>query len=591
MKDKSYTRAILVVGIFGAFTALSFIRLVVSPLWGITKKNWNISVPPERGRILDREGRVLASDTFIYKAYLDLSYLKRVYSRSDKGTQFEMERALHLVTNLSTSDIFSKKGFLFLGESKEKSDLLSAIPPILLKFTNISMSMERRRAAVASLPTILGKVIDGKGISGIEKFYDELLRGRRTGKIVLRYSGFVNLQPEVEKFVPPIDGSDVTLSINLDLQRVIYEDLLEAVKNSSATSGNAILMESKTGRILAMVTTNNWNDNVLGYIEPGSTIKPVIYSIALQTDSATPSFHHNCTGRIQPVRGLNIFIRDIKPHGEVDMRKALVVSCNTATVKIAGLIKEKLGISGFYRWLKKFGFGEKTGIEIPGESSGVLRDPRRWSAIDYAEIAIGQGIGVTPLQLISAINTVVNGGVYVKPSLNLNSPIQSRRVLDEKVADTIRSFMVEVVEHGTGERAKVPGLKIAGKTGTAQKAINGRYVKRYHSLFIGAFPADDPKYILLVHIDDPKGEFLGGDVAAPVFAKIVEDMIGIHEKKPLKIYENVMPNLIGLSLKDVLTISKLLGVGVKIHGSGLVRRQLPAPGTINPHCLEVWMDH
>lgn len=591
MENKIYFRAILLIIIFGVFILLSFLRLVASPLWGITNKNWSIRIPPKRGSILDKDGRILASDTYVYRAYLDLSFLRRVYENSDKGTKIEIEREIYLLTNLKIDEIFSKGDFLFLGQSKDKADLISKIPPTILKFVNISMSMVRKRTEASSLPTILGKVIDRKGIGGIEEYYDSVLRGKRAGKIVLKYTGFVNLQPTIEEFVPPINGSDVTLSIDMDVQRVLYEDILKAVKNSSAVSGNAILMESKTGKILAMVTTSSWNDNVLGYIEPGSTIKPVIYSIALQTKAASPAFHHNCTGRIKPVEKLNIFIRDIKPHGEVDMEKALVVSCNTATVKIAKIIRDKIGVPGFYKWLRKFGFGEKTGIEIPGESAGLLRDPKHWSAIDFAEISIGQGIGVTPLQLISAINTVVNGGVYVKPSLDLNSPIKKRRVIDEKVANTIRRFMVQVVEHGTGERAKIPGLKIAGKTGTAQKAVGGKYVKKYHSIFIGAFPADDPKYILLVHIDDPKGEYLGGDVAAPVFAKMVLDMLGMKEKKPLRIYKNVMPDLIDLSMKDVLTVAKVLGLDVKIHGSGTVKKQLLPPGTIAPKRIEVWMSN
>lgn len=591
MENKIYFRAILLIIIFGVFILLSFLRLVASPLWGITNKNWSIRIPPKRGSILDKDGRILASDTYVYRAYLDLSFLRRVYESSDRGTKIEIEREIYLLTNLKIDEVFSKGDFLFLGQSKDKTDLISKIPPTILKFVNISMSMVRKRTEASSLPTILGKVIDRKGIGGIEEYYDSVLRGKRAGKIVLKYTGFVSLQPTIEEFVPPVNGSDVTLSIDMDVQRVLYEDILKAVKSSSAVSGNAILMESKTGKILAMVTTSSWNDNVLGYIEPGSTIKPVIYSIALQTKAASPAFHHNCTGRIKPVEKLNIFIRDIRPHGEVDMEKALVVSCNTATVKIAKIIRDKIGIAGFYKWLRKFGFGEKTGIEIPGESAGLLRDPKHWSAIDFAEVSIGQGIGVTPLQLISAINTVVNGGVYVKPSLDLNSPVKKRRVIDEKVADTIRRFMVQVVEHGTGERAKIPGLKIAGKTGTAQKAVGGKYVKRYHSIFIGAFPADDPKYILLVHIDDPKGEYLGGDVAAPVFAKMVLDMLGMKEKKPLIIYKNVVPDLINLSMKDVLTVAKILGLDVKIHGSGTVKRQLPPPGTIAPKGIEVWMSN
>ncbi len=590
MEDKWLYRALLISGLFGIFLLVAFLKLVAGPVWGFAKKEWIFRVPPERGEIRDSDGRTLAFDRLTYEAYLDLSFLRKVYGRSSAYRKSEIERALEILTASSPSILLSStRMFLKIGESDSKEEILSKVPPPLVDFVNISMVTERERVKGASIPAILGKVIDGRGIGGVEEYLDSFLRGRVPGKIVLEYTGFVNLQPKVVDFVPPIDGSDVTLSIDLDVQRIVYSELLRAVRESSAMAANAILMEVKTGKILAMVTTRSWNDNVLGYIEPGSTIKPIVYSIALQTKAASPSFHHHCTGRIKPVEWLDITIGDIKAHGDVDMEEALVKSCNTATVKIAGLIKEKIGEKGFYEWLRRFGFGERTGIEIAGESRGALRKPEEWSAIDYAEFAIGQGIGVTPLQLIAAINAVVNGGVYVKPSLLKDSPVIGRRVIDEDVANTIRRYMVGVVEKGTGVKAKVPGLKIAGKTGTAQKAVGGKYVKRYHSLFVGAFPADDPQYILLVHIDDPKGEYLGGDVAAPVFARIVEDIIGMGEEKDIIVYPGVMPDLRGLSLKDVLAVSDVLGLKPAVHGFGVVKRQDPPPGTINPKHLEVWL--
>ena len=568
---------------------MAFLKISTGGVWSSAGSVWKIPVPPERGKIEDKNGRVLATNAQIYKAYLDLSFLRRYYDRTDFGSRKEIEAALNLL-GLPEEILDSDKRFILLGTSRKREDLLSEIPPSILPFVNVSMEMKRIGVKDSSIPTIIGKVIDGKGIGGVEQYMDEVLRGKRWGDIKLRYTGFINLQPEVLGFNPPIDGSDVKLSLDLDLQRFIYSEILRAVRESSAVSGGAIMMEVKTGKILAMVTTRDWNDNVLGYIEPGSTIKPVIYSIALQSGAIDTSFHHTCKGWIKPVENLNIRIGDIKAHGDVDLEKALVESCNTASVKIAKRIVEKIGKRGFYEWLKRFGFGEKTGIEIAGEVAGALRKPEEWSAIDFAEFAIGQGIGVTPIQLIAALNTVVNGGVYVKPSILLDSSVVKRRVIDKRVANLIKSFMVEVVEKGTGVKAKVANLKIAGKTGTAQKAEGGKYVKKYRSLFVGAFPADDPEYILLVQIDEPKGKYLGGDVAAPLFARIVEGMRQMKREKPLRVYPGVLPDLKGLSLKDVLSVAKILNLNPIVHGSGIVVRQSPSAGTLNPDHLEVWLE-
>ncbi len=584
---------------FGIFLVIGFWKILTAPVPGNVGREWVYDIPPRRGGIYDRSGRSLAGDVYVYKGYIDLNFLRESLKFYEKVGNDEKVLSIKLALKRLAENLglpfdvdevlSSNMGFLYLGEAKSRSEILSMVSRDLLPYLSVNLQTKRLRVMCCSIPQIVGTVIDGSGQGGVEGYLDQYLRGVRDGKLILRIVKLLKIQPSLERSIPPVDGKDVRLSLDMWYQRMAYDVLKRAVKRWNAEGGNVIIMETKTGKIRAMVTTRNWNDNVLGYIEPGSSIKPVIYSIALETGSVDLDFHHTCTGSIKPVDWLNIRIRDIEAHGEVNLEKALVVSCNTATVKIASLMKEKLGVSGMYLWLRKFGFGGKTGIEIEGESKGVLRTPDKWSAIDFAEVAIGQGIGVTPVQLISALNVIFNDGVYVKPTLLENAETKSKRIISRETAEIIGRFLVEVVEEGTGKKAQVPGITVAGKTGTAQKAVGGVY-KEYHSIFIGTFPADDPEYTILVHIDSPKGEYLGGEVAAPIFAELVERILKHGDEKPLSLTPGVIPDLRGLSLKDVLYISEILKFDVVFKGAGLVVRQEPKPGSAHVSTVTVWLD-
>ncbi len=582
---------------FGIFLALGFLKILTVPVPGEIGRDWVYDIPPRRGGIYDRSGRVLAVDAYVYRGYLDLDFVRKSLKFYEKigndekvlSIELALERLsrnfdLPVDTLLSTST-----RFLYLGEAESRSEILNLVPRDLLPYLSVELRTVRKRTECCSIPQILGSVVDGRGVGGVEGFFDDRLKGVEGGKLVLRIVKLFKVQPSLERSEPPVNGEDLFLSLDMTYQRLAYEVLKDAVNRWKAEGGDIIVMETKTGRIRAMVTTRSWNDNVLGYIEPGSSIKPIVYSITLTPGSVARKFHHTCTGKIKPVERLNVWIRDIVPHGEVDLEKALVESCNTATVKIATLLKEKIGEAGMYRWFRKFGFGKRTNVEMEGESKGVLRPPEKWSAIDFAELSIGQGIGVTPVQLISALNAVLNGGVYVKPTILEDSKVVSFRVVSEEVADTIRGFMKEVVERGTGKKAGVRGISVAGKTGTAQKAVGGRY-RDYHSIFVGAFPADDPDYTILVHIDSPKGEYLGGEVAAPVFAELVRRILDLDREIPVELTPGVVPDLRGLSLKDVFEISRILGFEVVVKGSGVVMKQNPPAGTLGVSTVTVYLD-
>ena len=569
-------RVFLIFIIFIIFLGLAFIGLITTPSSILRRNVWSYFIPPARGDILDKSGRNCATDLLFYVAYLDVNYLKKHLDSHLETSLLDLLRNFNL--HLKIDDVLKRK-IVKLGESEERDDILRKIPIDLFPYVNISLEYRRSKVNEFGVGVIIGAVVNGKGKYGVEGYFDDILRGKKRGKLKVKIYGTLRIQPKVVEYVPPVNGKDVRMAIDLDLQRAIYKELLNHVKKHKATCGHVIVMESKTGKIRAMVTTSNWNDIVMGYIEPGSSIKPVVYSIALETESVSPDMTHNCAGWIKPVENLKYVIRDVEAHGLVNLEEGIVKSCNSMTVMVSKAIRDHIGEEGFYQWLRKFGFGRKTGIELDGEIKGVLREPSKWSVIDFAEIAIGQGIGVTPIQLISALNVFANDGYYVKPTILEDSKVEKRLVVSSKTAQFIKNAMKKVVEEGTGRMARVQGISIAGKTGTAQKAVEGRYTNHYHSIFVGFFPSEDPKYTILVHIDDPKDKYLGGEVAAPLFSKIVKVLTSKKIYK-IKITKGVMPDLRGLSLKDALLILKSMGVAdVKYKGEGVIVDQSPPPGS------------
>ncbi|HDG61872.1 MAG TPA: penicillin-binding protein 2, partial [Thermotoga sp.] len=399
--------------IFTIFLGLAFIGLITTPSSILRRNVWSYFIPPTRGDILDKSGRNCATDLLFYVAYLDVNYLKKHLDPRLETSLLDLLRNFNL--HLKIDDVLNRK-IVKLGESEERDDILRKIPIDLFPYVNISLEYRRSKINEFGVGVIVGSVVNGKGKYGVEGYFDDILRGKKRGKLKVKIYGTLKIQPEVVEYVPPVNGKDVRIAIDLDLQRAIYKELLDHVRKHRATCGHVIVMESKTGKIRAMVTTSNWNDIVMGYIEPGSSIKPVVYSIALETESVSPDMTHNCVGWIKPVENLKYVIRDVEAHGLVNLEEGIVKSCNSMTVMVSRAIKDHIGEEGFYQWLRKFGFGRKTGIELDGEIEGVLREPSEWSVIDFAEIAIGQGIGVTPIQLISALNVFANDGYYVKPT-------------------------------------------------------------------------------------------------------------------------------------------------------------------------------
>ncbi|MDI9367155.1 MAG: penicillin-binding transpeptidase domain-containing protein [Thermotogota bacterium] len=591
-----YVLLILCVGVFAV--RAGYISLFTEPdipvILGVNK------IPALRGSIYDSKGRLLASDSIIYEAWLDLGYL-RLATSSDQIERVlrNIELSYGIPYEILHENLQSTKNFLLLGTTPTNDEMQRKITPITKRYISLEMQRERLSFSEYGLDRILGKLDKGGvPLNGIELSYTEELSGKEDGLIRRTLTSTVREEPT--------NGSDVYLSIDIDIQKMVYEELLSTVEKNMADGGVALLVESKTGKVLAYAGTYDWDVGLMGIFEPGSTIKPLIYSLALQSGSITETMTFNCDGRIQPVPGLDIIIRDTEGerHGIQTFREAIINSCNVATVQVGGKILNTLGKEEMYRQLNNIGFGRLSGVDLPGETPGIMPEAKDWSLISPYQFPIGQGLGVNIFQMVKALNVFPAGGQFLIPTfarairsndglLNIPKKVDGT-LFSSQLVSTMLPIMESVVIEGTGTMAKVDGVRIAGKTGTAQKAGPGGYNEEtYFSLFFGFFPVENPTYTLYIMIDTPKaGAYYGGFVAAPMFASVVRNLYGIGVEK--EVYEGVyswkMPDLGGYSLLDVKEVAEIYGIDkIVVHGSGEVINQYPDAGQPLLDRMEIWL--
>lgn len=466
--------------------------------------------------------------------------------------------------------------------------------------------------------------IDNQGLEGIEIMYDETLSGI-PGKIVIEFDAAGRELPQaVHRYIPPQDGNTIVLTIDETIQYIIEREL-DTLMASSTNPKNAtiIVMNTKTGEILGMgsrpgfdpnnfkdYSPKNWrNVAVSNSYEPGSTFKIITASAAMEENVVKETDKFNDPGyiRVGPER---IKCWTTTPHGVQTFGEGLENSCNPVLVSVGLRLWEKdKGL--FYRYIRGFGFGEKTGIELPGEAKGQLIPEIQLREINIATISIGQGIAVTPVQMITGISAVANGGHLMAPQLvkeirnregkviDSVSPQEVRQVISEAVSDKLCLLLENVVKNGTGSRAYIEGYRVAGKTGTAQKPGAGGYMEgKYVASFAGFAPANDPQIACLVVIDEPQGyPYFGGTVAAPIFQRVVEDSLNYlgvprqntGEKKPdipgetpqVPKKDVNVPNVSEKSLETAKNTLIQAGLKVVVEGNGtVVLSQLPKAGAI-----------
>jgi cell division protein FtsI/penicillin-binding protein 2 len=393
---------------------------------------------------------------------------------------------------------------------------------------------------------------------GVERSMDDFLKGTdgyryleedRKGHELVQYRG---MESDAK------DGCDVKLTIDLALQNIIESELDAACDQYRPKMAAAVMMRPQTGEILAIASRPTFDCNdprkstpdqqkdrpIVDMIEPGSTFKIVVTSAALEEKVATPNTSIYCENGAYSYAGH--ILHDAHPMGILTLHQVLAKSSNIGAAKLA----IQLGKDRYYQYIRRYGFGETTGIPLPGEIAGLVNPPYRWSDLDITRVPMGQSVAVTPLQMVTAMSAIANGGVLMKPMIISEiddpngrqvvaySPVQVRRVISTGTAAKIVSALKDVVcKGGTAPEAAVPGFAVAGKTGTAQKIDpRGGYMEgRYVVSFVGFMPADAPKFTLLVVIDDPqtkRGEAFGGTVAGPVFAKMAKRAADYLELEP-----------------------------------------------------------
>jgi cell division protein FtsI (penicillin-binding protein 3) len=483
---------------------------------------------------------------------------------------------------------------------------------------------------------------DPNGLEGIELKYDSTIMGN-TGYMITERDALgrnIAIKNTVIKKSSP--GKSIVLTLDKSIQFITEKELAKAVTDSKAKSGMALVMESETGKILAMANYPTFNPNaysryslaqlrnhvVTDSFEPGSTFKVFTIASAIESGTIKAADVYNCENGVYQVAGRTI--HDDHPHSRLNVSEIIKYSSNIGAAKIGF----KMGGEKLSSYLRNFGFGGRTGIDLPGESPGNLK--RQWYGIDLATISFGQGVSLSAIQLTTALSAIANGGNLMRPYLveqilddngtvvQKFEPQVVRRVISPETSQIVTRMMETVtVDGGTGTKAALDGFRVAGKTGTAQKVdpVTRAYspTRRIGS-FVGFVPSDKPKLTIVVIIDEPQGIKYGGVVAAPAFRGIAQNSLAylkIHpnlpttavtktaDKKPLPAEEvaslsdgdneditaegEVMPNFKGMSMRRVLQVMEKRGINIRLLGSGRAAEQSPPPGHKIQGVGEVWI--
>ncbi len=595
---------------------------------GITQAQKNEKLLAVRGNIYDRNNVPLTQNIIHYSLGAQTFKIK---DRAEFAAKIANSTGRDIEYYLKKID--TKKSFVViehkLRQNKVKPLLEQIIPGLVVERKSRRYYPQENIAS----QTVGFTDVDDKGLTGIEKEFNSYLAGK-AGWVVKQVDGKGRSQIKTSFPIKhPIDGSNIQLTIDLEYQSILHEELNRRINETNAKGAIGIIINPQNGSILAMSSMPDFNPNQHGLspienqknrvltdqFEPGSTYKVVTATAAVATNAVSLYEEFNCKeGKINVAGKI---ISDHEIFGLLTFPQIIAHSSNVGMIKIA----QKLGQEPLYTFSRDFGFGSPTGIQFPGESKGKLRQTKNWSEMSLAEVSIGYEVGVTALQLASAYAAIANGGYLIKPSLikqilsakgeviYSEKPEIIRKIANPEIMETVKDMLVDVVQYGTGEKAKIKGWSIAGKTGTAYKFIDGAYSNKYISNFAGFFPAEKPQVVGVIILDEPKyGYHWGGYGAAPVFRRIaqriinVDDSIKHHkkEKRPtetvianndnekslialstvnsLKKYQDgyaIVPNVRGMSIRKAKSILKKSNLRAKFEGSGQVVWQSPAPGT------------
>lgn len=505
--------------------------------WAFKQHSTEFQLSAERGRIVDRNGKLLAVSVPAGSVYVRPAQIK------DKSkTAAELSKILDMDASSIMQKLQKKDSFVWLKRQIPRSDADRIND---LGFKGVGSVLESRRyyPYAESASVLLGKVgIDGEGLSGLERVYNRYLKGQEITSQATKdaFGNMIAISKDDQNFEVP-KGQGLELTIDSNLQMIVDQELEEGRINAKAKRAYAVMVDADSGEILALSQAPNFdlntneianNDYLKNYVaesvyEPGSTFKPLIAAAAIDSGAVRPEEMIDCeNGRM--VFGKHT-IKDVHAQKVISVSDIIIRSSNIGMAKIGA----KLGAERLYQAISDFGFGQVSGASLPTESRGILRNEKDWATVDVATHSFGQGIAVTPLQMVRATSAIVNGGLLPKLKIvrdrNLDLP---KRILSEKTAAKVREIMYDVVENesGTGKLSKIEGIRVGGKTGTAQKALaNGRGYAQglYVASFVGFADARllgvDRKLTLIVAIDEPNAATIyGGTLAAPVFKRIMQ---------------------------------------------------------------------
>jgi cell division protein FtsI (penicillin-binding protein 3) len=513
-----------------------------------------VSLEGARGTIVDRHGKVLAMNVEVPSVFGVPNTLD-----SPLKTARQLSPILHVRTDELERKLRQDRSFVWLArkldpEQGRRLDRMS--------LDGIGVVMEGRRFYPKGplLAHVLGfSGMDGEGLEGVEHRYESYLHGEKRMMVLQRDALGRTVFPKGMTERSPTPGHSLTLTIDEVIQYIAERELEDAVTRAQAKSGTMIVLDPKTGAVLAMAVSPRFDPNAVSTLgpdrwrnraltdayEPGSTMKAMMAAAAIEERVVRPNTM--VFGEHGRMTVANTVIHDHERLGWVSFAQVIQKSSNIGAAK-TGMA---LGEQRLYRYLQAFGFGQRTEIDLPGEVAGLVRSPKDWGRRSVASISMGQEIGVTPLQMVSAVAAIANGGVLMKPYvvsevrdadghiLRQVPPQAKRRVISPDTARSVTKILEGVITDGTGTKAAIPGFRVAGKTGTAQKIDprTGAYsTSRFVASFTGYVPADNPQLAMIVVVDEPQGDVYGGGVAAPVFSRVGEQVLsylGVPSNQPV----------------------------------------------------------
>jgi cell division protein FtsI (penicillin-binding protein 3) len=580
---------------------------------------------PRRGILYDRKGEEMAITIEVDSVFVQPERISDPHSASLKLAPILGKRTESVLQRLKED-----KPFVWLerGVTPEKRAALEKVNVDGVEFLKESKRFYPQGGGIAA--HVMGFAgVDSQGLEGIELGYNEFIRGEPGFVLISKDALGRPISAENLQFRHSEEGCEIVMTLDKNIQYIAEKELRKAVAASSARGGMVVVMNPKTGEILAMAVQPSFDPNqfsaaapqfrknrtITDTFEPGSTFKVFLLAAALEERVSSPGDLFFCENGLASIGGR--VIHDVHRYGWLSLAEIIKFSSNIGASKVG----KKLGRTKLHQYLKSFGFGGKSGIDLPGEVPGFLPPPNYWSEVGLANISFGQGVSLTALQITNAFAAIANGGVLMRPYVvqNIvqppgkivkeNRPKAIRRVLSPETAKTVAGILKTVTEEGgTGKAAAPAGYEAGGKTGTAQKALeNGRgYSSKRIGSFIGFAPVDNPELVISVIIDEPRGVVYGGVVAAPAFRAIAQQvlpLLGAYPKgttiltkvdAPKNLPEitngsspegkgrteepGVMPDFSGQTMRQVLQAAKRLDLDLRFEGTGKAVAQEPAPG-------------